>query len=175
MGHDWDQPGDYGRARRGGAGTSGMGRKVGDRQKTRERSGSMIAGEYDFTGNAAFQRWCEEWAREALRVLKPGGHLISFGGTRTYHRLVTGIEDAGFEIRDSLQWLFGSGFPKSLNVGDGRGTALKPGHEPIVLARAPFRGTVAANVEAHGTGALNIARCSTPSWAPDDPVQRTAV
>ena len=64
-----------------------------------------------------FQRWCEAWARECLRVLKPGGHLAAFGGTRTYHRLACAIEDAGFEIRDSLHWLYGSGFPKSLDVG----------------------------------------------------------
>lgn len=64
----------------------------------------------------AFQAWCEEWAREALRVLKPGGHLVAFGGTRTYHRLTCGLEDAGFEIRDCLSWLYGSGFPKSLDV-----------------------------------------------------------
>jgi hypothetical protein len=64
----------------------------------------------------AFAAWCETWAREALRVLKPGGHLLAFGGTRTYHRLTVGIEDAGFEIRDCLSWLYGSGFPKSLDV-----------------------------------------------------------
>ncbi len=96
--------------------------------------------------------------REVLRVLKPGGHLMAFGGTRTYHRMTCAIEDAGFEIRDSLHWIYGSGFPKSLNVGDGRGTALKPAHEPIVLARKPLaKGlTIAANVIEHGTGALNI-------------------
>lgn len=94
--------------------------------------------------------------REVLRVLKPGGHLLAFGGTRTYHRMTVAIEDAGFEVRDSLHWLYGTGFPKSLNVGDGRGTALKPAHEPIVMARKPLAGTVAANVETHGTGALNI-------------------
>lgn len=54
--------------------------------------------------------------REALRVLKPGGHLLSFGGTRTYHRMVVNVEDAGFEIRDQIQWIYGSGFPKSLDV-----------------------------------------------------------
>jgi len=57
--------------------------------------------------------------REALRVLKPGGHLLSFGGTRTYHRMVVNIEDAGFEIRDQIQWLYGSGFPKSHNISKG--------------------------------------------------------
>jgi site-specific DNA-methyltransferase (adenine-specific) len=108
------------------------------------------------------QRWHETWATEALRVLRPGGHLLAFGGTRTYHRLACAIEDAGFEIRDCLAWLYGSGFPKSLNLNgdrEGWGTALKPAHEPIVLARKPLVGTVAANVEAHGTGALNVDGC----------------
>jgi site-specific DNA-methyltransferase (adenine-specific) len=94
--------------------------------------------------------------REVLRVLKPGGYLLAFGGTRTYHRLACAVEDAGFEIRDSLIWNYGSGFPKSLNVGNGRGTALKPAFEPVVVARKPPIGTVAANVLKHGTGALNI-------------------
>src|SRR5699024_1442261 len=146
----------------------------------------------------------KDWAEECLRVLKPGGHLLAFGGTRTWHRLAVAIEDAGFEIRDSVMWLYGSGFPKSHDVGkaidkaagaerevvvysqgrssaihgggqsvgkpapittpatpdaaqwSGWGTALKPAVEPIVAARKPFKGTVAANVLEHGTGALNI-------------------
>lgn len=163
----------------------------------------------------------EDLWREVLRVLKPGGHLAAFGGTRTYHRMAVAIEDAGFEIRDQLAWVYGSGFPKSLDVskaidkaagaereivgtvkhrdirnGQGRGygegiqraqrgdgpveyldhpitapatdaarewqgwgTALKPSWEPICLARKPLQGTVAANVLAHGTGALNIDGC----------------
>lgn len=148
---------------------------------------------------------------ECLRVLKPGGHLLAFGGTRTYHRMTVAIEDAGFEIRDSIHWLYGSGFPKSHDVSkaidkaagaersevigwtnkgmppgsnkavghgqgpeptpitaaatdeakrwEGWGTALKPAHEPIVLARKPLDGTVANNVLQHGTGALNIHAC----------------
>lgn len=159
----------------------------------------------------------EVW-REALRVLKPGGHLLAFSGSRTYHRMVVAIEDAGFEIRDQLQWVYGSGFPKSLDVSkaidkaagaerevigrkpigwgglhdnknlnddgwdkigtayphglpvtapstdaakqwSGWGTALKPAHEPIVVARKPLIGTVAQNVLEHGTGALNIDMC----------------
>ena len=63
-----------------------------------------------------FQQWTAQWAAEAYRVLKPGGYLLAFGGTRTYHRLAAGIEDSGFEIRDCLLWLYGSGFPKSLDV-----------------------------------------------------------
>jgi site-specific DNA-methyltransferase (adenine-specific) len=100
----------------------------------------------------------EVWA-QVLRVLKPGGHLLSFGGTRTYHRMACAVEDAGFEIRDSIVWLHGQGFPKSKNVGNGWGTTLKPSMEPIVLARKPFKGTVANNVLTHGTGALNIDGC----------------
>ena len=147
------------------------------------------------------------WA-EALRVAKPGAHLVAFGGTRTYHRLTCAIEDAGWEIRDCLSWLYGSGFPKSLDVSkaldkaagalqhegknfrntaegvmalrptikpseyvrpkpatdaarawQGWGTALKPAWEPIILARKPLVGTVAANVTAHGTGAINVDAC----------------
>jgi DNA modification methylase len=147
----------------------------------------------------------EVW-QEALRVLKPGGHLIAFSGSRTYHRMAVAIEDAGFEIRDQIMWVYGSGFPKSMNlekainkmdgvefiekpasgvgfmnaegaggynttinqleqVGDssqrakqwqGWGTALKPAHEPMVLARKPVIGTVANNVLTYGVGGLNI-------------------
>ena len=74
--------------------------------------------EWDGYGtNAAFGQWCETWLAECLRVLKPGGHILAFGGTRTWHRLACAAEDVGFEMRDSLAWLYGSGFPKSLNVG----------------------------------------------------------
>ena len=92
------------------------------------------------------------WSR-VLRAMKPGAHLVAFGGSRTYHRMACAIEDAGFEIRDSLMWLYGTGFPKSLNLPGGIGTALKPAHEPIVLARKPLMGTVLANVLLHRTGA----------------------
>jgi len=103
----------------------------------------------------------ETWI-EALRVLKPGGHLLAFGGTRTHHRLMCAIEDAGFELRDTIMWVYGSGFPKSKNLGGkwaGWGTALKPAWEPIIVARKPLIGTVAENVLAHGTGAINVDAC----------------
>jgi DNA modification methylase len=156
----------------------------------------------------------EVW-QQCLRVLKPGGHLLAFGGSRTYHRLACAIEDAGFQIRDQIMWVYGSGFPKSLNISkaidkaggaerevigytdphdprtamarsiyggeiqegaglgnpitapataeakqwEGWGTALKPAHEPIVLARKPLDGTVANNVLTHGVGGINIDGC----------------
>jgi hypothetical protein len=170
---------------------------------------------------------------ECLRVLKPGGHLVAFAGARTVDLMTLSIRIAGFDIRDSLHWIYGSGFPKSLDVskaidkaagaqrevvGDkldrpgyhlhghdsgtgalgrgisattaesrlraaqitapatpeaarwsGFGTALKPAHEPIVLARKPLAGTVAATVLAYGTGALNIDGCRV---ARDEPEKR---
>jgi hypothetical protein len=125
----------------------------------------------------------EHFWSEALRVAKPGAHLLAFGGTRTHHRLACAIEDAGWEIRDCLMWLYGSGFPKSLNVGKaldprtedeieagipeppeaarwrGYGTSLKPAWEPIILARKPLSGTVAANVTEYGCGGINVDGC----------------
>ncbi|AEL98218.1 methyltransferase [Mycobacterium phage BigNuz] len=263
------------------------------------RSRAAEAGRYDLSANAAFGEWCEQWAGECLRILKPGGYMLAFGGSRTWHRLASAIEDAGFEVRDSIAWLFGSGFPKSLDVSkaidkrrddeedirrvcrwlrariddhpaetirtiaerfgfharmvehwaardtdsqptlptltqwdqlrdllefddeldaevyrlnlrkgepgeawadrpivgtvtewadrtnyaltsrdglrrgestnpvalqwQGWGTALKPAFEPIVVARKPLQGTVAANVLEHGTGALNIDACRVPT------------
>jgi hypothetical protein len=165
------------------------------------------AGVNAYEAGRPFQQWCEQWASECLRVLKPGGYMLAFGGTRTWHRLACAIEDAGFEVRDSIAWLYGSGFPKSLDVSkaidkaaghwrgkagevqsgndamggpnyertakgdpitaeaeawDGWGTALKPAFEPVVVARKPLAGTVAANVLEHGTGALNIDGCRVP-------------
>lgn len=103
----------------------------------------------------------EMWA-ECLRVLKPGGHLLAFAGTRTQHRMACNIEDAGFDIRDMIAWVYGSGFPKSRNLDgqwQGWGTALKPALEPITVARKPLIGTVAENVLTHGTGAINVDGC----------------
>jgi len=99
---------------------------------------------------------------ECLRVLKPGGHLLAFAGTRTQHRMAVRIEDAGFEIRDMIAWVYGSGFPKSKNLSEdwqGWGTALKPSIEPITVARKPFNCSIVENVNLHRTGALNIDGC----------------
>ena len=169
------------------------------------------------TGEVAF---AVEFWEQVMRVLKPGGHVVAFAGTRTYHRLAVAIEGSGFEIRDQLAWVYGSGFPKSHDVSkaidraagverevigtvrktpsagganthegwvrpwaegkttmditraatpeaqqwEGWGTALKPAWEPIVLARKPLsERTVAANVLAHGTGAINIDGCRVPT------------
>jgi hypothetical protein len=157
-----------------------------------------------------------EYWTEAIRVAKPGAHLVAFGGTRTYHRLAVAIEDAGWEVRDCFVWAYGQGFPKSLDVSrqidkaagaereivgstqfsrdmrggnyghvpdrahspttvyrtapatddarrwSGWGTALKPAWEPAIVARKPFRGTVAENVLRHGTGAINVDGCRIP-------------
>ena len=113
----------------------------------------------------------EMWS-VSRQLLKPGGHLLSFGGSRTYHRMACAIEDAGFEIRDQIMWIYATGFPKSVNISkalekkghleesqkfEGWGTALKPAHEPIVVARKPLsEKTVAENVLKYGTGGINI-------------------
>ena len=109
-------------------------------------------------GDIAFRP--ETWAK-VLRVLKPGGYLVAFSAPKCQHRMVCAIEDAGFEIRDGLMWLFGTGFPKSHAIEgfDGWGTALKPAYEPICLARKPLDGTNLANMMAWGVGALNIDAC----------------
>jgi len=158
----------------------------------------------------------------AQRVLKAGGHLLAFSGNRTHHRLFSGVEDAGYEVRDTLTWHYGSGFPKALDVSkaidkqadaerevvgtgqsgeergtwndaidnhedfggeydvtapatdaaekwDGFKTSLKPATEFVVLARKPLsEGTVAENVQEHGTGALNIGGCRVGSGNGDN-------
>ena len=107
-----------------------------------------------------FQDWSRQWATAVLRVLKPGAHAVVCASPRMGHRVTCGLEDAGFEIRDSLLWLYGSGFPKSLNLPGGLGTSLKPAYEPVILARKPLGGrTVAQCVAEYGTGALNIDGC----------------
>lgn len=117
------------------------------------------------TTMAAFQESMTPIFEEMLRVAKSGAHLLCFGGTRTFHRLACSLEDAGWEIRDCIMWVYGSGFPKSMDVGkklpdwQGWGTCLKPAWEPIIVARKPLDGTVAHNVMTYGTGAINIDGC----------------
>lgn len=162
-----------------------------------------------------FQKWSTEWAKEVYRVLKPGGYILVFGGSRTYHRMACAIEEANFEIRDQIMWVYGSGFPKSMAIDkaidkkfgaerevvgrnpnsrenatkdntlfesgtvgktdyitkpsteeaqkwEGWGTALKPAHEPIVMARKPLDGTVVNNVLKWGVGGINIDESRVP-------------
>lgn len=119
----------------------------------------------------SFQK--ETWGK-CYEVLKPGGYLLAFGGSRTFHRVACAIEDAGFEIRDTIMWLYGSGFPKSMNIGlaidkkngveiknewKGWGTCLKPSFEPIIMARKPFKGSCIDNVIKWGVGGINIDEC----------------
>jgi DNA modification methylase len=107
--------------------------------------------------------------KECLRVLKPGGHLLSFGGTRTYQDIASSIKAAGFEIRDCIAWLYGQGFPKSHDLGNGWGTQLKPALELICMARKPLEGTLAQNILKYGTGAINIDACRVKAVVGDKP------
>jgi site-specific DNA-methyltransferase (adenine-specific) len=165
-----------------------------------------------------------ETYQECLRVLKPGGHILAFSAARTYHHLAVTLEQAGFEIRDQIMWIYSSGFPKSQDIGKqiqkklgvkekkkltsngpangmsrmtfnqsdpakyeetkdtetvvctdpealqwaGWGTALKPAHEPIALARKPMKGNIRDNCQKYGTGALNIDATRVPYDGPTD-------
>ena len=203
-------------------GLSFMGKDWDKVKATRETKSQVVKGlgagmkMTTLADNIEFEKWVTEWSTECYRVLKPGGYMLAFGGSRMYHRLASGVENAGFEIRDQMMWIYGSGFPKSLNIGkgvdkklgntrevigekhrgdvqkakqngsgyladpanrnntkqfgygteiitkgntewEGWGTALKPAHEPIVMARKPIsEKTVANNVIEWGTGGINI-------------------
>lgn len=133
------------------------------RKRSPALSPSQIEYDYSVVGLRGFQEWSERWAAEVFRVLKPGAYIVVCGAPRSYHRMVCGLEDGGFVVRDNFAWLFGSGFPKNLNLGGGKGTALKPAHEPIALAWKPFKGTITACHQQHGTGALNVDACRVES------------
>jgi len=113
----------------------------------------------DFKSLRHFQKWCEKWAIECFRVLKPGGYIVAFSSGRTYHRLASGIEDAGFQVKDTINWVYFSGMPKGLRI-DNLGTQLKPSCEPAVLAQKPIsEKTYADQLKKTGTGFMNIDEC----------------
>jgi DNA modification methylase len=115
-------------------------------------------------GSLSFGAWSKAWAAAAIRVLKPGGHLLAFGGTRTYHRLTCALEDAGFEIRDCLMYLYGSGFPKSMDISKAIDKAA---------GKAEERGYVEATGGLHG-GSGNTVGCFTGRQLSDNPVTAAA-
>jgi site-specific DNA-methyltransferase (adenine-specific) len=136
------------------------------------RASAGFMGKQWDTGESAHS--VEFWA-EVLRVLKPGGHVVAFASTRTYHRLACAIEDAGFEIRDMAQWLYGTGFNKKGYIfrdEEGKpigpwGGSLKPANEPIAIARKPLsEKTIIANIERWGTGAINVDGCRIEGEVP---------
>ena len=197
-------------------GLSFMGKEWDKKKATQETKSQVVKGlgagmkMTTLADNIEFEKWVTEWSMECMRVLKPGGYMLAFGGSRMYHRLASGVENAGFEVRDQMMWIYGSGFPKSMNIGmkvdeklgnerqlverpkseqrpnadnnrdknkdvggfamsdnkyksvgnsewEGWGTALKPAHEPIVMARKPLsEKTVVENVLEWGTGGINI-------------------
>jgi DNA modification methylase len=195
-------------------GLSFMGKDWDKKKATQETKSQVVKGlgagmkMTTLADNIEFEKWVTEWASECMRVLKPGGYMLAFGGSRMYHRLASGVENAGFEIRDQMMWIYGSGFPKSMNISkyidkqlgtekivgkgkagktalgqssgynktynpheynitepgselaekwNGWGTALKPAHEPIVMARKPLsEKTIVNNVLEWGTGGINI-------------------
>lgn len=134
--------------------------------------GGFMSEDWDDLGDGKqYQEWCQTWAEKALKTLKPGGHLIAFSGNRTHHRLFSGIEDAGYEIRDTITWHYATGIPKGQRIGrwlddeyteefgDWR-SMLKPTTEFAVLARAPLSETSSTkNQMEHGTGNLNVEAC----------------
>ena len=137
------------------------------RGRTGWAGSAAIAYDRSAAASLKFEAWTQQWAEAVLRVLKPGAHAVVCASPRMGHRVTCGLEDAGFEIRDSLLWLTGQGFPKSLNLPGGLGTGLKPGYESIILARKPLGGrTVAQCVAEYGTGALNIDGCRLQGGKP---------
>lgn len=143
-----------------------IGQLVGERWDDAGMVRVARAGGDRLSAGEAFEAWCRELGKGSLRVLKPGGHMLAFSSPRTVHRLACGVEDAGFEIRDELMWLYGNGLPKSHRLPGGRSTTLKPAYEPIVLARRPLEGTAKETIAAFGTGALNTDACKVSDRHP---------
>ena len=115
----------------------------------------------------------EETWKSISKTLKPGGYLLIFGASKTFHRLVCAVEDSGLKIKDVLMWLYGQGMPKSQNMGkknsdwEGWGTGLKPCYEPILLAQKPIEEkTIVKNLDKYGVGAINIeeSRLNSGRW-----------
>lgn len=107
--------------------------------------------------------------KEAYRVLKPGGHALVFAGTRTVDLMGLSLRIAGFQPRDTIEFAYGSGMPKSKKLGDGSiGNGIKPCHEPVLLVRKPFNGTLIKNYATHGTGGLNIDACRVSYASEED-------
>lgn len=133
---------------------------------------------WDSMAPRKFQRWCSEWGDHLARVLKPGGWVLSFGSGRTWHRMTCGLEDSGLDIIDSINWMYPSGFMRTVNIPDrlakagsaeraaqmaGRGTSLHSRHEPAILARAKLKGSLVSTVAEHGTATMDLESTQLPS------------
>lgn len=110
--------------------------------------------------NVNTQEWNRVWLSEAKRVMKPGAFIVVFSSQTTYHRLASPAEDVGFQLRAQLMWIYSTGFPKAAKNEDGWSPAIKPAHEPILLARKPFSGSAKKNRKKYGTSMLNVDACA---------------
>ena len=142
-------------------------------------AGAAVRYDETLEGHRKFQEWTREWATAALPALKPGANVLVCSSPRTAHRVTSGLEDAGFEIRHVLLWLYGQGYPKNKKLAPGVGTALKPAYEPLILARTPSPDTMTVTYGKHGTGGLNIQQCRLDGnldghWSHDDGTDRTS-
>ena len=171
MGKDWDK------FKKSNFDERGDFKEMEDRERRAIYTANAVAGSYDPKRDDEFQDFMRRFGIEALRVVKPGGHIAMFGSPRRHHRQMSGLEDAGWEIRDCIFWCFGQGFPKSHNFGKqmkdeawkGYGTALKPAYEPIILAMKPLDGTFKENAEKWGVAGINIDESRISGYKPSVP------